>query len=74
MGIPPPSREHLPLLILRLQSQEWACLVLLGLQWTLWALSTLTFPDLLHRSLAKGQHHNNGGNLLMLLSVLSAAI
>ena len=38
-----PSREHLPLLILSLQSQEWACLVLLGLQWPLWTLSTLTF-------------------------------
>ena len=27
-----PSREHLPLLILSLQSQEWACPELLGLQ------------------------------------------
>ena len=27
-----PLREHLPLLILSLQSQEWACPVLLGLQ------------------------------------------
>ena len=31
------------------------------------------FPDLLHRSLVKGQHHNNGQNkrFLMLLRVLS---
>ena len=68
-----PSREHLPLLILSLQSQEWACPVLLGLQWPFWTLSTLTFPGLLHRGLVKGHHHNSGQNkrFLMLLSALS---